>query len=59
MILKNGVTGFTARDLSLERDYDSLVATFKKNCYKAVQLLAKCKTSSHTMTRISHLQKRS
>ena len=37
MILKNGVTGFTAGDLSLERDYDSLVATFKKNCYKAVQ----------------------
>lgn len=37
LILKNGVIGFTAGDLSLERDWDELLTTFKKNCYAAVQ----------------------
>lgn len=37
MILKRGVTGFTAGDLSLERDWDDVRATFKKSGYTAVQ----------------------
>lgn len=37
MILKRGVTGFTAGDLSLERDWDEVRATLKKASYTAVQ----------------------
>lgn len=37
MILKRGVTGFTAGDFSLERDWDALTLAFKKTSYAAVQ----------------------
>ncbi|MGN7478619.1 hypothetical protein ACTHOQ_12260 [Solibacillus silvestris] len=37
MILKRGVTGFTAGDLSLERDWAAHHAEFKKYCYSYVQ----------------------
>ena len=37
MILKRGVTGYTAGDLSLERDWDVLVPAFKKASYAAVE----------------------
>lgn len=39
MILKRGVTGFSAGDLSLERDWVALTAEFKKYCYAYVQKL--------------------
>lgn len=39
MILKRGVTGFTAEDLSLERDWSAHTAEFKKYCYAYVQQL--------------------
>ncbi|ATP40793.1 hypothetical protein CSE16_12440 [Solibacillus sp. R5-41] len=39
MILKRGVTGFTAGDLSLERDWEAYKAEFKKCCYLYVQQL--------------------
>lgn len=37
MILKRGVTGYTAGDLSLERDWTVLHAAFKKASYAALQ----------------------
>ncbi|MEK4386191.1 hypothetical protein MKZ25_10325 [Solibacillus sp. FSL W7-1464] len=37
MILKRGLTGCTAGDLSLERDWGSLRIAFKKASYAAVQ----------------------
>ena len=37
MILKRGVTGYTAGDLSHERDWASLTAAFKKASFIAVQ----------------------
>lgn len=39
MILKRGVTGFSARDLSLKHDWVALTAEFKKYCYACVQQL--------------------
>ncbi|WP_079524362.1 hypothetical protein [Solibacillus isronensis] len=42
MILKRGVTGFSAGDLSLERDWVALTAEFKKYCYASVQQLNGC-----------------
>ncbi|WP_339173272.1 hypothetical protein MKY51_14305 [Solibacillus sp. FSL R5-0691] len=33
MILKRGVTGITAGELSLERDWAAHTAEFKKYCY--------------------------
>ena len=37
MILKRGVTGFIAGDLTLERDWEALRLAFKKASYVAVQ----------------------
>lgn len=37
MILKRGVTGYTAGDVLFERDWDVLKSTFKKASYAAVQ----------------------
>lgn len=37
MILKRGVTGYTAGDLSYERDWEALIAAFKKASFTAVQ----------------------
>ncbi|MFS0876061.1 hypothetical protein [Solibacillus isronensis] len=42
MILKRGVTGFSAGDLSLERDWVAQTAEFKKYCYASVQQLNGC-----------------
>ena len=39
MILKKGVTGFTAGDLSLDRDFGARVVEFKRYCYAYVQQL--------------------
>ena len=39
MILKKGVTGFSAGDLSLERDWVAHTAEFKKYCNACVQQL--------------------
>ena len=39
MILKKGVTGFTAGDLSFDRDWEGLKVEFKRYCYSAVQQL--------------------
>lgn len=39
MILKRGVTGFTAGDLPLERNWIALTSEFKKYCYACVQQL--------------------
>ena len=36
MILKRGVTGFTAGEVSLERDWAACTAAFKKYCYSYV-----------------------
>ena len=39
MILKKGVTGFTAGDLSIERDYEARILAFKQSCFTYVQQL--------------------
>ncbi|WP_342573969.1 hypothetical protein MHH37_17090 [Solibacillus sp. FSL K6-1781] len=39
MILKRGITGFSAGDLSLERDWVAHTTEFKRYCYTCVQQL--------------------
>jgi hypothetical protein len=39
MILKKGVTGFTAGDVSLEYDREARIVEFKRYCYSYVQRL--------------------